>query len=82
MARPPLPEHDLNTQFGPHPNYEPPGGWDKATDRPPDKLVKTHCSFLRHAMRHSIKGRATISWLDSSLGKSFPSTGACFVPRE
>ena len=41
MARPPLSEHDLNTQFGPHPNYEPPGGWSKATERPPDKLVKT-----------------------------------------
>ena len=45
MARPPISEHDLNTQFGPHPNYEPPGGWDKAAERPPDKLVKTHCSF-------------------------------------
>jgi assimilatory nitrate reductase catalytic subunit len=45
MARPPISEHNLNTQFGPHPNYEPPGGWGKATGRPPDKLVKTHCSF-------------------------------------
>ena len=31
--------------FGPHLNYEPPGGWEESTRRPVDRLVKTHCSF-------------------------------------
>ena len=45
MAKVPDHVEDLNRQYGPHPNYEPPGGWGKAAERPPDKLVKTHCSF-------------------------------------
>src|SRR5215218_3109870 len=35
----------LTELYGPHLNYAPPGGWDKAAGRAPDKLVKTHCSF-------------------------------------
>lgn len=45
MAKPPVDLEDLSRAYGPHLNYEPPGGWDKAAERPPDKLVKTHCSF-------------------------------------
>ena len=44
MAKPPLPIDALARAYGPHPNYEPPGGWVEAA-RPPDRLVKTHCSF-------------------------------------
>ena len=43
MATLPLPEHELIEQFGPHLNYEPPGGW--STNAEPDRLVKTHCCF-------------------------------------
>jgi assimilatory nitrate reductase catalytic subunit len=45
VAKPPLPVEELSRLYGPHLNYAPPGGWDKAAQRPPDKLVKTHCSF-------------------------------------
>jgi assimilatory nitrate reductase catalytic subunit len=45
MANPPIDLHDLIRKYGPHPNYAPPGGWDKAAGRRADKLVKTHCCF-------------------------------------
>ena len=45
MAKPPLPIDVISHIYGPHPNYEPPGGWQDAARRPADRLVKTHCSF-------------------------------------
>ncbi len=45
MARVPQDIDRLAESFGPHPNYEPPGGWGEAARRPADRLVKTHCSF-------------------------------------
>jgi assimilatory nitrate reductase catalytic subunit len=43
MAHLPLAEAQLVAQYGPHLNYEPPGGWQaKGT---PERLVKTHCCF-------------------------------------
>jgi assimilatory nitrate reductase catalytic subunit len=45
MAKPPLAIDALAHQYGPHLNYEPPGGWNEAARRPADRLVKTHCSF-------------------------------------
>ena len=45
MAKPPLSIRALAQQYGPHLNYEPPGGWEEAARRPADRLVKTHCSF-------------------------------------
>jgi assimilatory nitrate reductase catalytic subunit len=45
MAKPPLDSLALTEQYGPHPNYVPAGGWDRAAQRAPDKLVKTHCCF-------------------------------------
>ena len=45
MAKPPLPPEMLARTYGPHLNYEPPGGWAEAARRPPDRRVKTHCSF-------------------------------------
>jgi assimilatory nitrate reductase catalytic subunit len=42
MALPTLDERQFIDEFGPHLNYEPPGGW---VDQEPDKLVKTHCCF-------------------------------------
>jgi assimilatory nitrate reductase catalytic subunit len=43
MAHLPLSEAQLIDQYGPHLNYEPPGGWQ--ANGPPDRLVKTHCCF-------------------------------------
>ncbi|MBI3301131.1 MAG: molybdopterin oxidoreductase family protein [Deltaproteobacteria bacterium] len=43
MAHLPLPEAQLIAQYGPHLNYEPPGGWQAGGA--PDRLVKTHCCF-------------------------------------
>ena len=45
MAEPPLPIDVLAHTYGPHRNYDPPGGWEESMRRPPDRLVKTHCSF-------------------------------------
>jgi len=43
MARPPIAFDQLVEKFGPHLNYEPPGGWQGRGE--PEKLVKTHCCF-------------------------------------
>ncbi len=45
MAKPPTSEIEINARYGPHTNYAPPGGWDRATSGGPTKLVKTHCCF-------------------------------------
>jgi assimilatory nitrate reductase catalytic subunit len=45
MAKPPLPIAQLNDLYGPHLNYEPPGGWQDESRNPAQKLVKTHCCF-------------------------------------
>jgi len=42
---PPNDEARLIERFGPHPQYEPPGGWQDESRRPAEKLVKTHCCF-------------------------------------
>ena len=43
MAIPPVPIEQLIREFGPRPQYEPPGGWQNQGD--PDRLVDTHCCF-------------------------------------
>lgn len=43
MSKPPLPVEQLIEEFGPHPQYTPPGGWKG--DNRPDKIVATHCCF-------------------------------------
>ncbi len=45
MAKLPVPVSELIAQYGPHPNYAPPGGWEESARRPHDRLVKTHCCF-------------------------------------
>ena len=45
MANPPLSVDALARAYGPHRSYAPPGGWEQTSRRPPDRLVKTHCSF-------------------------------------
>ncbi len=43
MAKLPASIEKLTEGFGPHLNYEPPGGWRGRGE--PEKLVKTHCCF-------------------------------------
>src|SRR5262245_45299972 len=45
MAKLPQPPAVLAERFGPHPAYEPPGGWRDESTHPIDRLVKTHCCF-------------------------------------
>jgi len=45
MAVPPIDEVGSVARFGPHPQYEPSGGWQDEAVRPADKLVRTHCCF-------------------------------------
>jgi assimilatory nitrate reductase catalytic subunit len=45
VSRPPASPDDLESRFGPHLNYEPPGGWRGPSRAVDEKLVKTHCCF-------------------------------------
>jgi len=45
MAVPPIDEAESVERFGPHLQYEPPGGWRDESTNPAEKLVKTHCCF-------------------------------------
>jgi assimilatory nitrate reductase catalytic subunit len=45
VAKLPSAPEKLFTEFGPHLNYTPPGGWQNASGEAPEKLVKTHCCF-------------------------------------
>lgn len=55
MAKLPVPLEKLTEQFGPHLNYEPPGGWRGRGQ--PDKLVKTHCCFCGQGCGIQLKVR-------------------------
>ena len=39
------PKRFSKSKFGPHLNYQPPGGWSDESVHPAEKLVKTHCCF-------------------------------------
>ena len=43
MARPPLSDAELVERYGPHLNWEPPGGWDAGLEI--EREVDTHCAF-------------------------------------
>ena len=43
MAKIPLPMEQIIEQFGPTPQYTPPGGWPYQGE--PDRIVETHCCF-------------------------------------
>ena len=45
MAKAPVSEEILNDKFGPHLNYQLPGGWSDESVHPAEKFVKTHCCF-------------------------------------
>jgi len=45
VAKAPADLNQLHSQFGPHLNYTPPGGWQAESHSEDEKLVKTHCCF-------------------------------------
>jgi assimilatory nitrate reductase catalytic subunit len=45
MAKPPADADTLAREFGPHPQFVPPGGWQRESHGTADRLVKTHCCF-------------------------------------
>ncbi|HZC65030.1 MAG TPA: molybdopterin-dependent oxidoreductase, partial [Candidatus Dormibacteraeota bacterium] len=45
MAKAPGSVESLLKEFGPHPAYIPPGGWQDESRSPAERLVKTHCCF-------------------------------------
>jgi assimilatory nitrate reductase catalytic subunit len=55
MAKIPVSTEKLNEQFGPHLNYEPPGGWTGRGEA--EKLVKTHCCFCGQGCGIQLKVR-------------------------
>lgn len=55
MAKLPVPLDVLADNFGPHLNYDPPGGWQGRGE--PEKLVKTHCCFCGQGCGIQLKVR-------------------------
>jgi assimilatory nitrate reductase catalytic subunit len=58
VAKAPADLHQLHSQFGPHLNYVPPGGWQAESHREDEKLVKTHCCFCGQQCGIQLKVRA------------------------
>jgi assimilatory nitrate reductase catalytic subunit len=63
VAKPPVPIEQLAREYGPHLNYEPPGGWAEASRRP-DRLVKTHCSFcgMQCGIQLKVRGEKVVGF--------------------
>jgi assimilatory nitrate reductase catalytic subunit len=55
MAKLPTSIEKITEQFGPHLNYDPPGGWRGRGE--PEKLVKTHCCFCGQGCGIQLKVR-------------------------
>lgn len=55
MAKLPTSIDNISEKFGPHLNYEPPGGWRGRGE--PEKLVKTHCCFCGQGCGIQLKVR-------------------------
>jgi assimilatory nitrate reductase catalytic subunit len=64
VAKPPASLEDLTEQFGPHPNYEPAGGWQEESRNPAEKLVKTHCCFCGQqcGLQLKVRGNTVIGF--------------------
>ena len=58
MAKLPASLRDLSEEYGPHPNYLPPGGWQDEARNPAERLVKTHCCFCGQQCGIQLKVRA------------------------
>src|SRR5688572_26214149 len=58
MAVPPTSEAESRERFGPHLQYEPPGGWRDESTNPAEKLVKTHCCFCGQQCGIQLKVRS------------------------
>jgi assimilatory nitrate reductase catalytic subunit len=57
VAKVPADRNQLHSQFGPHLNYTPPGGWQAGSHREDEKLVKTHCCFCGQQCGSQLKVR-------------------------
>jgi assimilatory nitrate reductase catalytic subunit len=55
MAKLPTSIEKITDEFGPHLNYDPPGGWRGRGE--PEKLVKTHCCFCGQGCGIQLKVR-------------------------
>ncbi len=58
MAKIPASLIELSEEYGPHPNYLPPGGWQDEARNPAERLVKTHCCFCGQQCGIQLKVRA------------------------
>ena len=58
MAKLPASLSELSEEYGPHPNYLPPGGWQDEARNPAERLVKTHCCFCGQQCGIQLKVRA------------------------
>src|SRR5437867_8617792 len=64
MAVPPIDEAESVERFGPHLQYEPPGGWREESRNPAEKLVKTHCCFCGQqcGLQLKVRGNSVIGF--------------------
>ncbi len=80
MARPPIDEAALVTRYGPHPNYEPPGGWQSEAQDPAQKLVPTHCCFCGQQCGIQLKVRNN-QVIGFEPWEEFPSNRGMLCPK-
>ena len=81
MAKPPAPVSELRTEYGPHLNYAPPGGWDRSTGEGAVRTREDALLVLRHAVRHPAEGPREPTGRDSSRGRSSRTIRACCARR-
>jgi assimilatory nitrate reductase catalytic subunit len=64
MAKPPSSADVLQGRFGPHPAFQPPGGWQDESRAPIDRLVKTHCCFCGQqcGIQLKVRGNAVVGF--------------------
>jgi hypothetical protein len=66
VAKLPAAVEELKEKYGPHLNYNPPGGWQGEAHSTPEKLVRTHCCFC---------GRLSLRGVLPQLGFDYATPG-------
>ncbi|HVY93082.1 MAG TPA: molybdopterin-dependent oxidoreductase, partial [Bryobacteraceae bacterium] len=80
MAKAPADLRELQHQFGPHLNYNPPGGWQARSHEGDEKLVKTHCCFCGQQCGIQLKVRGN-SVIGFEPWEDFPFNHGMLCPK-
>jgi assimilatory nitrate reductase catalytic subunit len=80
VARPPVSIDELTRAWGPHAQYEPPGGWQDESRNPAQQLVKTHCCFCGQQCGIQLKVRDN-RVIGFEPWEDFPFNGGKLCPK-